>query len=328
VFERLYSEPLRRSRDWRLAAVVEVNPDRVRLLRSRLTVPVVGALDEINEPVEAALILTPPATHAALATDAAVRGLHALVEKPMATSLEEARKMARAASDADRLLWVGFNRRFMAPLQRLKVSPVVGSHGVVWSGRLVTNPRRWGSVSGQPSDVLADAATHLVDLVPWLLRSEVRGVEGARYERRVGAETIVRFRLVCANGTTVDCAAGHGLRYEELLVVNADRKLWAASPRAMLGARMRESWLLRALTILGDAHAFARKSVGQPNTAQRSVAAMLERFAERARGGAAREDDPDSHAGIRAVAAVEAVYMSLESNGNVRAVATIEPEGS
>jgi predicted dehydrogenase len=200
----------------------------------------------------------------------------------------------------------------------------VGAAGVVWSARLVVDPRRWGSVSGLPADVLADAATHLVDLVPWLLGSPIQNVEGATYARRNGPETIVRFRVVCANGTTMDCLAGHGLRYDEEIVCSADRKTWIAQPRATGSARLRTKWLRAGVSTVGTAEAAVRKALGQPSTAQRSVAGLLEKFAERMRGGPPGPDDPDALAGLRASAVVEAIYTSLESNGNVRAVASVE----
>jgi predicted dehydrogenase len=72
---------------------------------------------DIDELIEAAApdaihVVTPPATHAPLACELLGRGLHVLVEKPMALSLAEGRQMVAAARAADRVLTVDHNRWF------------------------------------------------------------------------------------------------------------------------------------------------------------------------------------------------------------------------
>lgn len=64
---------------------------------------------------EAALVVTPPATHAAVAQEALGLGLHVLVEKPLATTLEEARAMIAAADAAGRHLVVSQQYRHRRP---------------------------------------------------------------------------------------------------------------------------------------------------------------------------------------------------------------------
>ncbi|HET7094448.1 MAG TPA: Gfo/Idh/MocA family oxidoreductase [Thermomicrobiales bacterium] len=66
---------------------------------------------------EAALIVTPPPTHHSLALAALAAGRHVLLEKPLATSLAEAREMIAAADRASRVLMVSQNYR-MRPAAR------------------------------------------------------------------------------------------------------------------------------------------------------------------------------------------------------------------
>jgi len=57
-------------------------------------------------------ILTPPHTHAAVAVEALERGVHVLVEKPMAIDPDEAEAMVRSARASGALLTVDHNRLF------------------------------------------------------------------------------------------------------------------------------------------------------------------------------------------------------------------------
>jgi predicted dehydrogenase len=62
-------------------------------------------------------IVTPPATHAPLAIDLLGRGLHVLVEKPMALSVAQADAMLAAAERAGKFLTVDHNRWFDPVMQ-------------------------------------------------------------------------------------------------------------------------------------------------------------------------------------------------------------------
>src|SRR6185295_3701418 len=58
------------------------------------------------------VIATPHDSHVALATTALRAGKHVVIEKPVATTLEEARQLAAAAQDIDRVIAVFHNRRW------------------------------------------------------------------------------------------------------------------------------------------------------------------------------------------------------------------------
>ncbi len=62
--------------------------------------------------VDAVSIVLPSSLHAEAAIAAARAGVHALVEKPLATTVPEAMAMAKAADEAGKLLTVGHVERF------------------------------------------------------------------------------------------------------------------------------------------------------------------------------------------------------------------------
>ncbi|WP_313557845.1 Gfo/Idh/MocA family protein, partial [Miniimonas arenae] len=95
----------------RIVALVDPVPGRAARARDEL-----GLADaEVYEDASAMLavgnvdlvsIATPPATHAALTVAALDAGVHVLVEKPMAPSLEECDAMIAAAQRSGRVLSV------------------------------------------------------------------------------------------------------------------------------------------------------------------------------------------------------------------------------
>lgn len=108
-----------------------------------LSPAVVGALGEIygcdrtyteieeflRAPMDAVLIASHSATHAALAIAAADRGLHVLTEKPMSRSVSDAIGMVAAADKAGVVLMVGFMKRYDPAYERFR-SELKGVHDI------------------------------------------------------------------------------------------------------------------------------------------------------------------------------------------------------
>lgn len=79
-------------------------------------------LDELIEKSkpDVAFVITPKDTHAEIVTRLLEADIHVFCEKPMATSLEDARSMTELAMKRDRLLMIGFNRRYAPVYQKAK----------------------------------------------------------------------------------------------------------------------------------------------------------------------------------------------------------------
>ena len=70
-------------------------------------------------PVDAVVVASPNHTHRAILEDVFDSGKHVLVEKPLCTTVEDARAVAERAEGHPAVVWVGMEYRFMAPLARL-----------------------------------------------------------------------------------------------------------------------------------------------------------------------------------------------------------------
>lgn len=85
-----------------------------------LPAPRFGSIDEVNVAADAVILATPSDLHADHAEAAAARGWYMLIEKPIASDLEGAARIVRAAEVAGVQVLVGHHRRHHASVNRLK----------------------------------------------------------------------------------------------------------------------------------------------------------------------------------------------------------------
>jgi myo-inositol 2-dehydrogenase/D-chiro-inositol 1-dehydrogenase len=164
--------------------VATADPDpKARAWASRLTrVPTYQRAEDLlqREDVDAVVICVPTHLHAPLALAAAAAGKHFYLEKPIATSLEDAERVLAAAAQAGVSGVVGFNRRFHPLFQRARAFLTRGRLGRVLAVQTAfsepTPPSsmpEWKRRRATGGGVLLDLASHHVDLLRWFLDDEV-----------------------------------------------------------------------------------------------------------------------------------------------------------
>ena len=96
-------------------------------------VPAASSVDEMLEDpaVEGVLIVTPHSTHADLAVRAAEAGKHVFVEKPLALTVADTKRVADAADRAGVVVQVGHNRRRQPANRRIKAMIDGGELGTI-----------------------------------------------------------------------------------------------------------------------------------------------------------------------------------------------------
>ena len=139
---------------------------------------------------DAVFIATPNNLHATHAIAALRAGKHVLVEKPMASSVAEAREMVRVARSQNRLLGVGFHLRHHALVIEARRRVVAGDIGEIQhitaqfnlssaapprltipSGAWKQDPEQMGGAGA-----LFGMGVHLIDLVRCLTGQEIAAV--------------------------------------------------------------------------------------------------------------------------------------------------------
>jgi len=129
--------------------------------------------------IDAVIIGTPHHLHAEAAIVAAHQGKHILVEKPMATTVEDCRAMIEAARDADVRLMVAHFQRYRKTNLAVKQALESGILGRVYmiNDVLIENPDEtgWKTQAGSKGFLLG-YGIHAIDHLRWWLASEVESV--------------------------------------------------------------------------------------------------------------------------------------------------------
>lgn len=160
-----------------LVAVADPNSVRLRLAQQGLGAP--RAYADYRElladaGVDAVLVATPDWTHADIVIDALGAGKHVYCEKVMATTLEDANRMAEAGGRSDRVLYIGHNARWGAGVQKVHQLVQAGEIGRVvhvWSKRFVEGSKywhRWHRNSHNSGGLLLHKGSHQLDRLNWL----------------------------------------------------------------------------------------------------------------------------------------------------------------
>lgn len=100
----------------------DANPAVVAECRDEMPVPPAGSFDEIldNPEVEGVILIVPNHIHKLLTLQAAGRGKHVWIEKPIANSVVEADEMIQACEDAGVTLQVGHSLRRQPAMRLMK----------------------------------------------------------------------------------------------------------------------------------------------------------------------------------------------------------------
>ncbi len=184
--------------DVRLAGVADANPAAAETVAERYrTTPYTDyrAMLDAEKPA-AVSIVTPTVEHLNVAKEVIERGIHLLIEKPIAFQLDEAQKIIELARAAGVKLMIGHIERFNPAIQALKSRLDAGELGRVFQ----IDARRQGPFPARVKDVgvVIDLAVHDLDIMRYLTGADVRRVF-AETERRIHStyedllEGLVRF---------------------------------------------------------------------------------------------------------------------------------------
>lgn len=202
---------LRRLADAELVALVETDEER-RAAASK-GVPEAATFARLDDLLaagvtDAIVICLPPALHAEAAIAALQAGQHVYVEKPLALNEEDAARVLQAAKASGRCAMVGFNFRYNPTFLQLRETLARGGLGQVVALRTsFCSARRalpaWKQRPETGGGALHDLAPHHLDLISFLLGSEIVSVAGQEHSYLVQGDT-VQLQLEMANGVMAD----------------------------------------------------------------------------------------------------------------------------
>jgi predicted dehydrogenase len=309
------------SRKTRLVALVSGNEKKARQLAQRFRASDYYTYEDfalcLSHPqVEAVYLATPNACHTEFSERAARAGKHVLCEKPLASTVEDARRIVEACRAADVRLMVAYRKYFDPASLALKKLVAGGKLGrlklihsaftiVLPSGRKAPAWHLDRKLAGGGS--LLDLGVYSVNTVRWLTEREA--TEAAAYawttdpQRFQEVEEHITFRLNFPQGMVLEASASFGAAQASFLHVHGERG-WAALDPAFaydeerrLFGKIGRKWFEKKFKPLDE------------------FALELDAFADCIRRR--RDPEPSGLEGLRDMIVMQAIYRAARENRSV-----------
>lgn len=185
--------------------------------------------------LDAVSVCTWNSQHAPCTIDALGAGVHVLCEKPMATNAADALRMQQAAEKSDKLLMIGFVRRFGNDCDILREFIDSDTFGEIYHAKAVYlrrkgNPGSWfGDKARAGGGPLIDLGVHVIDMTRYLMGNpKPVSVYGATFQKLFdrrgvrGKPSYVAARATSADVCDVEDFATAMIRYDNGAVVHVD----------------------------------------------------------------------------------------------------------
>jgi UDP-N-acetylglucosamine 3-dehydrogenase len=180
----------------RLVGVADPDAKQCQLVASALNCRGFDACaDLLAAGVDAVTIAAPTHLHRDLAIACIEQGVHVLVEKPIAPSVEEGRAIIAAARHARVTLMVGHVERFNPTVEAIKEAIRNEDILSIAITRVGPFPPRMSNVG-----VVIDLAVHDIDLIRWFTESEIAEVQPQLSSAMAEREDIALLQFRTASG--------------------------------------------------------------------------------------------------------------------------------
>ncbi|MCL2163755.1 MAG: Gfo/Idh/MocA family oxidoreductase [Oscillospiraceae bacterium] len=161
------------------------------------------SIDNLLENVEAVSIASPTPLHCKHGLLCAEKGVHALIEKPIASSYEEGKKLCEAFAQKNLKLQIGHIERFNPAVVELKN---IIDNLKVWalSFNRLSIDRRILDVS-----VTHDLMIHDIDILCWLMNCDIKSISAAGIINALGNNSVdyAKALITFNNGVIADLTA-------------------------------------------------------------------------------------------------------------------------
>lgn len=198
-----------RMEDVELVGVADLEPARLDEARERLGANVFAEAGELLPLVDAVSVAVTTSAHYEVASEFLKRGIHCLVEKPIAASVEDGEALVATAKSSGAVLQVGHIERYN-PVVGV-VSPQIKAPRYIECHRLAPFVPR-----GTDVDVVLDLMVHDIDLALSFAKSPVENIQASG--SAIMTKTIdianawLEFRNGCVANLTANRVSTHKVR--------------------------------------------------------------------------------------------------------------------
>lgn len=157
--------------NFELVGVYDIFPEAAKSAAEAFGIKAFSSLEEVAEAVDAVSVVTTSVTHAAVGEFFLNKGIHCLIEKPLATSQEECMRLINAAKNNNVTLLVGHIEQFNPAVEQM--------HKILNNSEICSlEARRMSAASGRITDVdvAMDLMIHDAEVVLSLVKSPVKNV--------------------------------------------------------------------------------------------------------------------------------------------------------
>ena len=183
-----------------LVGVHDVDRERGAAVAAERGVRAFDDLDGLLAEVNAAAVAVPTSAHHAVAMRCLDSGVHVLIEKPIASTLEEARDIVSKARERGLTVQVGHSERF---------NPAIRAALSVLAEPRFVEARRLGIFAPRGTDVavVLDLMIHDIDLVLATVRSDVARIDAVGVPVLSASVDIANARLTFEDGCVANVTA-------------------------------------------------------------------------------------------------------------------------
>ncbi len=186
--------------DVELVGVVDADSGRAAEVANESSCQAFGHQDELLGRVDAVSIVVPTTAHLEAARPFLERGIHMLLEKPIASNQQEGATIVRLAAEQGAVLQIGHLERF--------------NSGVMELARRIDKPRfieahRMGGFVERATDVdvISDLMIHDIDIILSLVNSDIKHIAAVGTPVLTSHVDIANARIEFSNGTVANVIA-------------------------------------------------------------------------------------------------------------------------
>lgn len=213
---RFHAQKYRELPQSELIAVVDAQLETAQRVAAELGVEAVGDYRKLFGRVDAVSIAVPTPLHHEVAAAFLQQGVHVLVEKPITTTIEEARSLIALAARRRLVLQVGHLERFNPAI--LAASKILQTPRFIESHRLAPFKQRGTDVS-----VVLDLMIHDIDLIQELVGQPIEHIDAVGSQVFSSDIDIANARIRFAGGCVANTTASRiSLKQERKIRVFQD----------------------------------------------------------------------------------------------------------
>lgn len=246
----------------RMAGIYDISRERSAAVADQLDVEAAAHLEELLEATDAAVIAVPTAAHEEVARAALGRGIHVLIEKPIASTLEAADRILEEAVKADCVVQIGHVERFNPAI--LAAERFLDRPLFIESHRLAPFVPRSTDVA-----VVLDLMIHDVDLVRSLVGAPIREIAATGVPVLTPSVDIANARLTFEGGAVANLTASR-------VSMERMRKLRIFQPSGYLSLNLADG-TGEFLRLKGDLPGLSPERGGELRLPEEGLASIVER---------------------------------------------------